>query len=300
MPRTERPGHLTWKATRVDGRHAVYGVGGAGMPVLFLHGWALGNRAYKRALKRLIRLGCRVYAPALPDFGGTEGLPSGYRTVEHYAGWAAAFLDAVGVDEPALVAGHSMGGAIGARLTHDHPDRVAHLVLINSLGAPVWTEGPDRIRHLHERPLWHWVSSFGQDIAVSDRALPTVRMILEDTVPNLVRNPFGMLRAASMARQVDLVAELAEIRESGVPVTAVSSDGDLIVPPASFGALCRSLGVQGKVVPGRHSWLLASPEEFAGVMVQAVGAAAAARTARSHLQRPVVALFPHGKLAASG
>ena len=300
MPKTELPGHLTWKATRVDGRQAVYGVGGTGLPVLFLHGWALGNRAYKRALKRLVRLGCRVYAPALPDFGGTEGLPAGYRTVEHYAGWAAAFLDVVGVDEPVLVAGHSLGGAVAARLTHDFPDRVAHLVLINSLGAPVWTDGPSGTRHLHERPLWHWVISFSKDIAVSDTAGPTVRMIVEDCVPNVVRNPLGMLRAAAMARTVDLVTELVAVRESGVPVTAVSSDGDLIVPPASFHALCRSLGVQGRVVPGRHSWLLASPEEFAGVMVQAVGAAAAARTARSHLERGVVTLFPHRNLAASG
>jgi len=32
-----------------------YGVAGEGLPVLFLHGWALGQHSYKRALKRLVQ-----------------------------------------------------------------------------------------------------------------------------------------------------------------------------------------------------------------------------------------------------
>ena len=300
MPRTESPGHLTWETARVDGRRAVYGVGGRGMPVLFLHGWALGNRAYKRALKRLIRLGCRVYAPALPDFGGTEGLPTGHNDLAAYAGWVDAFLTEMGIEEPVLVAGHSLGGAVAARLTHDFPDRVAHLVLLNSLGASIWTDAPNATRLLKERPLWDWVVSFSKDIVVSDRAWPTVKAIAEDCLPNLVRNPMGLVRAAVMARRADLEAELQAVRESGVPVTAVSSEGDLIVPRASFHALCRALGVQGRLVPGRHSWLVAAPEEFAGVMVQAVTAAAAARAARHGLEGRVIALYPERGLAASG
>jgi pimeloyl-ACP methyl ester carboxylesterase len=299
MPRTEATGHLAWKTVRVDGRRAVYGVGGHGLPVLFLHGWALGSRAYKRALKRLIRLGCRVYAPALPDFGGTEGLPPGYRSLQDYAGWAAAFLDAVGVDEPVLVAGHSLGGAVGTRLALDYADRVSHLVLINSIGASVWTDVPEHRRLLVERPVWDWALSFSKDLVISDRAWPTVRAIAEDCLPNLVRNPLGLARVAAMARRLDLRPELGALRDSGVPVMAVSSEGDLIVPPASFHELCRALGVQGRLVPGRHSWLLASPEEFAGVMVQAVSAASAARAARVGLRGRVQELYPD-RLAASG
>ena len=51
------PGHLVWKRTTVDGRTALYGVAGEGTPVLFLHGWGLGQHSYKRALKRLVRMG---------------------------------------------------------------------------------------------------------------------------------------------------------------------------------------------------------------------------------------------------
>lgn len=300
MSKVESSGHLVWRTGRVDGRAAVYGVGGHGLPVLFLHGWALGSRAYKRALKRLIRLGCRVYAPALPDFGGTERLPSGHNGLADYAAWLDEFLEQVGVDEPVLVAGHSLGGAVGARLTHDFPDRVAHLVLINSIGASVWTDGPGERRLLSERPWRDWAVSFSRDLVVSDQAWPTIRAIAEDCLPNLIRNPGGLVRVAAMARKLDMAGELAAVRESGVPVTAVSSEGDLIVPLASFHALCQALGVEGRVVPGRHSWLLASPEAFAGVMVQAVGPAAAARAARAGLVGRVVPLFPERPLAASG
>lgn len=300
MSRAESNGHLTWTSTRVDGRRAVYGVGGHGLPVLFLHGWALGNRAYKRALKRLIRLGCRVYAPALPGFGGTESLPAAHSSIEDYAGWTDAFLDAMGVDEPVLVAGHSMGGAVGTRLAADFADRVAHLVLINSIGAAVWTDGPDGRRLLAERPLWHWAASFTRELVASERTLPTLRAIAEDCLPNLVLNPGGVWRAAAMARRADLVATLDGVRAAGVPVTVVSSEGDLIVPRASFEELCRRLGVRGRLVPGRHSWLLASPELFAGVMVDSVGAAMAARAARAGLDNPVVPLFADRRLAASG
>lgn len=299
MQKPAVPGHLTWHSARVDGRRAVYGVGGHGLPVLFVHGWALGARAYKRALKRLIRLGCRVYAPALPDFGGTETLPAHHRTLEDYAGWLEAFVAEMGVEEPLLVVGHSLGGAVAARFAHDFPDRVSHLVMINSLGASVWADGPDRLRHLAERPLWDWVLSFSRDLVVSETAVPTVKAIAEDCLPNLVHNPLGLARTARIARRVDLRRELAAVRDSGVPVTAVTSDGDLVVTRAHFDELCRTLGVRGRVVPGRHSWLLASPEEFAGVMVQAVTAAAAARAARAGLRGRVVPMFPDG-LAASG
>ena len=68
---------LEWKEVTVDGRPARYGEAGQGPPVLFLHGWGLDHKAYKRALSRLVRAGVHVYAPALPGFGGTSALPSG-------------------------------------------------------------------------------------------------------------------------------------------------------------------------------------------------------------------------------
>src|ERR671918_343168 len=88
---SRRSDHLVWKRTTVDGRGALYGVAGQGLPVVFLHGWGLGQHAYKRALKRLVRLGCQVFAPAPPRFGGTADLPGDQFSMDGYARW-------VGVD----------------------------------------------------------------------------------------------------------------------------------------------------------------------------------------------------------
>lgn len=303
MPKFEPADHLAWRTLEVEGRRVNYGDAGHGLPVLFLHGWALGSHAYKRCLKRLVRLGCRVVAPALPEFGGTAGLPRGRSDLAGYAAWAGAFLDAVGVDEPALVIGHSFGGAVAARLAHDFPDQVAHLVLINSVGGAAWTDE----RPLAERPLWDWALNFSRDILTGRRVTDTVRAIVEDALPNLVGNPVGVWRVATLARGLDLTTELTRIRAEGVPVTAVWSEGDLIIPQASFEAICRALGVEGHLVPGRHGWLLADPREFAGIMVRAVTAASAARAARAGLGAPVVPLFsarrpapwPNGEQAAN-
>src|SRR6516165_8869681 len=121
--------HLVWDTVMVDGRPIHYGVAGEGLPVLFVHGWALGQHSYKRALKRLVRLGCRVYAPALPGFGGSAPLPGPGTELGDYAAWLASFLDAVGVDEPVVAVGHSLGGGVATKLAHDCPDKVGYLVL---------------------------------------------------------------------------------------------------------------------------------------------------------------------------
>lgn len=292
VPKHQSRDDILWETVEVDGRRVRYGVAGHGLPVLFVHGWALGSHAYKGALKRLVRLGCRVYAPCLPEFGGSAGLPNGRCDLDGYAIWADHFLDAVGVDEPVLAIGHSFGGAVATKLAHDFPDRVAHLVLINSVGGGVWSRSETAIRYLAERPLWHWAFNFPMDILTERGVLPTVSAILSDAIPNLVTNPLGMWKAASVARSADLVDDLRDLKGEGMPMTVLWGEGDSIIPRASFEATCEAAGVTGHLVPGRHSWLLADPEAFAGGVVEAVTSALASRRARAGLSR-----LPH---AAAG
>lgn len=264
---------LSWTSTEVCGRTVKYGTAGEGIPVLFIHGWALGNRSYKRALNRLVRMGCRVYAPALPGFGGSADLTARHCGLDAYAAWANAFLAAVGEDGPVIAAGHSFGAAVAAKLAHDFPGRVSQLVLINPVGGSVWKGAGATARSMAERPLWNWAVSFPKDLLLDRRALPVLAAIVEDAAPNLATNPIAVWRTAELARRVDLAAELAALRKSGTPVHAVWADGDAIIPRACFESLCEALGLTGTVVRGRHSWLLADPESFAGVMADAVAAA---------------------------
>jgi pimeloyl-ACP methyl ester carboxylesterase len=106
--------------------------GPADGPTLVLVHGAGGTRVHWPAeLRRLS--GTTVYTLDLPGHGRSGG--QGYDTIEEYGEAVAAFLDAVGIEQ-AVVAGHSMGGAIAMTLalnqgpsTSSGQARVAGLVL---------------------------------------------------------------------------------------------------------------------------------------------------------------------------
>jgi len=295
------PEHLVWKRTTVDGRTALYGVAGepSAATVLFIHGWGLGQHSYKRALKRLVHMGARVYAPALPGFGGTPDLPARHFSFEGYADWVDQFLEAVKVPttEPVFVVGHSFGGGVAIRFAHDFPERVRTLVLINSVGGSRWTadgkdgksgkDGKDHSKSLAERPLWDWGIHFPGDILLPKQLTKVLPVVLEDAVPNLVRNPLAFWKVANLARTADLRPELEELKARRLPVVVLWGDKDRIIPRAAFDDLCQAIGLQGEVVEGTHSWLLADPDAFGEVMTNVLPVArlaqeVAARESEDH------------------
>jgi pimeloyl-ACP methyl ester carboxylesterase len=255
----ETEDRLTWSRVQVDGRPAVYGVGGReGPPVVFLHGWALGSRAYKRAIRRLTNRGCRVFAPALPSFGDTADLPSGSMSIEGYANWVASFIAEVGVDEPAVVIGHSFGGGVAIRLSRDHPDLVRYLILLNALGAG------------GRRPPWEWAIGFGMECWPPSGALGVMQAMRSDLVPNLLRNPLGVFRVGFLAHGTDLRGELAELKQIGVPVLALTSERDRLIPRSAFETVCDTVGADSRVVSGGHAWLLVDPDLFGEVLASTI------------------------------
>lgn len=268
----------------VVGAPARYHVAGDGLPVVFLHGWGLGHRSYRDSLGRLVQLGCRVWAPSLPGFGGTAPLPTG-AGLDAYGDWVAAFLDAAEVDEPVFLIGHSFGGGVAISTAHRHAERVRTLVLVNSIGGAAW-EPPEADaddatpgRSLAERPLWDWGRHFTRDLFPLHRAGRVLAAVLPDAVGNLVRNPFALWRVGTLARRADLLVELGDLKERGLPVVVLWGTRDGVVPQASFDAMCRAIGAEGEVVDGNHSWLLADPDSFGELMTNAVQVAAVARAA---------------------
>jgi pimeloyl-ACP methyl ester carboxylesterase len=264
------PRTVEWRTTAVDGRRVRYGVVGAGRPALFLHGWGLRPNAYARAIEAMAAAGCRVVAPCLPGFGGTRELPPDERTFAGYGAWVGRFCDAAGLDDLALVAGHSMGGGVATAFVHLDPRRVGSLLLANAIGGPTWALFPNEVRTMVQRPFWDWGRHFGRDLLQSPRDLRLLPTLLEDFIPNLVRNPLGMVRTGEFIRRADLVAEVAEIAAAGVPVTVAWSDRDGLVPRSAFDDLRRAAGVEGVVVEGSHAWLIADPEGFGELAISAL------------------------------
>jgi pimeloyl-ACP methyl ester carboxylesterase len=112
----------------VAGRPAAYLEAGRGRPVVLVHGAAGSGRVWAPQLAGLAAV-ARLVAVDLPGHGETGG--PGCRRVEEYAAWLLAFLDALGLAR-AVLAGHSMGGAIVQTVALDHAERLDGLVLVGT------------------------------------------------------------------------------------------------------------------------------------------------------------------------
>jgi pimeloyl-ACP methyl ester carboxylesterase len=246
------------------------------MPVVLLHGWALAQHTYRRVIEEIAEQGCMVIAPSMPGFGGSGDLKGAAFSMSGYAKWVSELLDVLEIEEPAVLVGHSFGGGVAIKLAHDMPKRVRSLVLVNSIGGSAWKNGRT-LRSIGERPLWDWGLHFPSDVWPVRQATRVLPVVFEDLVPNLVRNPRAIVRVANLARRADLRAELERLRDRGLPITILWGTRDGIVPRESFEALCVASGVEGTVVEGSHSWLLADPEHFSEVITNDVRVAQAAR-----------------------
>ena len=292
---------LSWHQIEVDGRPAAYGEAGSGPPVVFLHGWGLDHRAYKRALARLAAHGMRVIAPALPGFGGTRALRPESFTLPGFARWVADFLDALGISEPVRLMGHSFGGGVAIVLAHDHPERVHDLVLINSIGASAWVRRGDELQTIEQRSLFDWGIHFRDDVWPLDQARRVLPVIVSEALPNLVREPLSFVRVAGMARRADLRRELEELRRRRLPVVVLWGKRDRIITRESFEEMCDVLGQpQAMTVEGSHSWLISDPDAFAEVMTNVVDVADRAGGAKPKRRRPHLARTQPRTGAAGG
>lgn len=257
---------MTWHQVTVGERPASYGVAGSGPPVVFLHGWGLSHRTYRNSLERLVRGGVQVWAPALPGFGGTAALRTD-RTLEGYADWLVEFLDAVGVEGPVTLVGHSFGGGVAIVAADRFPKRVARLVLVNSIGGSVWRTRGERDSLMAERPAWDWgvhIAAHALSLRSLTRVLP---VIAGDAVPNAVFHPDVMWRVGRLARDADLTRELNRLKRRRLPVVILWGRQDRVVPWACAESLRIALGADELVtVPGNHGWLLDDPNRFAEIL----------------------------------
>lgn len=288
MPATPDPlPRLRWGRTPVADRPAAYLEAGQGRPVVFLHGWGLSHRAYRASLRRIAADGVRVLAPALPGSSGTAGLPRDECTLEGYASWVMAFLDAVGLDQPVVLIGHSFGGGVAIRAAHDHLDRVSGLVLVNSIGGAVWSGEGELARPMTDRPLWDWGLHFSRDLgSIGARVTRVLPVMLGEAIPNLVLDPRAFLRSARLAREADLTDELATLHKRGMPVVVIWGRRDGVITEASFDALKQTFGDARTItVAGGHNWLLADPDRFGEVITNVVEVAERARWLRGARRR---------------
>ncbi len=207
--------------------------------------------------------GCRVLAPALPGFGGTPSLSGAFCSFPGYARWLCDYLDSAGVSERVVVVGHSFGGGVAVQFAHDFTQRVRAVVACNGVGGLV---GPGS----HGRPWWEWGRQLGSDLFALDSVLRVFPAVMGQALPNIMSNPRALWRVGEVVRGADLRREALVLQKQGIPVTLVWSDRDRLISHGNFVSMCKSAGVEGVVVPGHHSWLIADPARFCDIVLRAL------------------------------
>lgn len=216
----------------------------------------------------------RIVRYDLPGHGGSP-TPDGPYTMTGLAEAVVALLDRLGI-ERAHHAGVSIGGAIAAQLTLDHPDRVLSLTVIASAArfadpdtwpqraATVRANGTDAM--VASRPGTWFVPAFaGTDEA--ERLLAMLRATADE----------GYAGCCEAIATFDIRDRLASV---GVPVLAIAGADDPATPPDMVRAIAEGApdGRFEVVADAAHLLNTEKPEQVTALLAEhlaSVGAAGA-------------------------
>ncbi|MDD4409850.1 MAG: alpha/beta hydrolase [Candidatus Pacebacteria bacterium] len=98
--------------------------------ILVLHGWGATSFSWHNVAYLLAEEGFRVIAIDLPGFGETPA-PGSIWGTEDYVNGVFLFCKEIKLERFVLV-GHSFGGALSIKFTHNHPTMVDELVICDA------------------------------------------------------------------------------------------------------------------------------------------------------------------------
>ncbi|OEV04264.1 alpha/beta fold hydrolase [Streptomyces oceani] len=188
----------------------------------------------------------RVLRFDLPGHGGSPAHPA--TAASELAERLLATVDALGVDRFGY-AGASLGGAIGAQLALDHPNRVSSLALVSSSARhstpDAWRQQGVVIRTNGLEPVangtperWFTSSFAGAQPAIVDWAVQMIR----------TTDPGCYIASCELLAAFDIRTQLSRI---GVPALVMAGAEDQLTPPADARALVAGIpDARLAIVPG--------------------------------------------------
>ncbi|HPO19384.1 MAG TPA: acetoin dehydrogenase dihydrolipoyllysine-residue acetyltransferase subunit, partial [Rubrivivax sp.] len=202
----------------------------AGVPVLFVHGFGgdLGNWLFNLDV---VAEKAPVLALDLPGHGQSDARLPG-TSLTALADFVAAFLDQLGIERVHWV-GHSMGGAVGAQLALQQPQRLASLTLVTSagLGPEIDAAYIDGFVHAaSRRELKPVVEMLFADPSLVSRQLldDLLRYKRIDGVTELL----GALSGALFGGGVQHTLPALQLQPAQLPLLVVWGEQDRVIPAA--------------------------------------------------------------------
>ncbi len=270
---------------RVEGRRlqfavsdnvGAHGPDGPGTPPIWavnIHGYFAGGGMYWRESARLAEhLGWRVINPSLPGFGGSDVLDWHDVSLEILAKQVTAVINQVGAG-PAVLLGHSMGGAVAVQFAHDHPRRSLGVIYRDGVSTPAW-----RVRN---GVLPTLLAPIAPDVApmvdlavaavcdlpdlLTGRLFSTVRSLVPDVRRN-IRTVGQTLPIGSLFMSIDQRAEIRALVAQQMPILNEWGCFDRVVPESAAQEFAEVASAPVQWMPGGHSWMLARPQGQADVL----------------------------------
>lgn len=214
---------------------------GQGRPVVLVHAFPLDHRVWEWQINDLSTQ-VRVIAPDLRGFGRTT-VTSGIVTMEQMADDLAAMLDALGIEDPIVLGGLSMGGYVAFEFVRRHRRRLAGLILCDTRA----TADSEDVRANRLRTAERVLNEGTRFLA--DQMLP--RLCCERTFrhqPEVVEKlrtmilespPEGVAAAArGMARRSDATSFLGQI---DCPTLVLVGQFDVISPAEEMEQTARAI-----------------------------------------------------------
>jgi pimeloyl-ACP methyl ester carboxylesterase len=207
---------------------------GSSPPVVVLHGLCSNATVFGSVIQALRTHVRRVVAPDAPGHGFSD-TPAEGLTIESLGIGLAELLDRE-IDEPAILCGNSLGGAVALRYAMARPEKVRGLVLCSPAGAQMTKPELDGI--LASFDLRSRADAREFFTRLHGKAPWFAPFLAGDLIKHFARPAFQALRDSARNAPLLTTEELASLTQ---PIHVVWGRGDKLLPASNLEFFRKSL-----------------------------------------------------------